>query len=85
MVTQAKTCETYGSPFDPPGEDERLGIAIGTLSRLPLNALRHPAEAGTCGWYVWGGELDETRPDFFQTLCVHHSPEHAPELLRISH
>ncbi|WP_432444553.1 immunity protein Imm33 domain-containing protein [Rhizobium leguminosarum] len=23
---------------------------------LPLNGLRHPPEAGTNGWFIWGGE-----------------------------
>ncbi|WP_443019960.1 immunity protein Imm33 domain-containing protein [Shewanella sp. OMA3-2] len=23
---------------------------------LPINGLRHKAENGTCGWYIWCGE-----------------------------
>ena len=78
--SQADVCERFGSVFDPPGEDQRLGIARATLSQLPLNALRHPAENGTCGWYIWGGEFS-FHDDFFQPLHVHHLVEEAPEIV----
>ncbi|WP_436304978.1 MULTISPECIES: immunity protein Imm33 domain-containing protein [unclassified Variovorax] len=55
-------------------------VALPTLSRLPLNALRHPREGGTCGWYIWGGELSGN-PRFFQPLHVSHLGLHAPVLL----
>ena len=80
LPSQSEICQKFGSPFSPPGADDRLGIAISTLSRQPLNALRHPAENGTCGWYIWGGELSED-PEFFQPLHVHHLVAHAPELV----
>ncbi len=80
LSSQAETCEEFGSLFTPPGKDERLGIALATLSQLPLNALRHPPESGTCGWYIWGGELSED-PDFFQSLHAHHLVAHAPSLV----
>jgi hypothetical protein len=78
--SQTAICEQFGSIFDPPGEDERLGIALSTLSRTPLNAARHPAENGTCGWYVWGGELTDS-PDFFQPLHVHHLARLVPSMV----
>jgi hypothetical protein len=78
--SQVEICEQFGSSFEPPGEDQRLGIALSTLSQLPLNALRHPPEAGTSGWYIWGGELSGD-PDFFQPLHVHHLVAHAPALI----
>ena len=78
--SQSKVCLEAGSAFTPPEAQERLGIALGSLGRMPLNALRHPAEAGTCGWYIWGGELS-VDPAFFQPLCVEHLPEHTPELM----
>jgi hypothetical protein len=78
--SQASVCEHFGSPVDSPGEDERLGVALATLGQVPLNALRHVAENGTCGWYIWGGEYS-SHPDFFQPLHVHHLVEEAPELV----
>ena len=80
MISQAETCKRYGSLFQPPAEDDRLGIALATLSILPLNALRHSAENGTCGWYIWGGDLSD-HPDFFQPLHVHHVVAHAPQIV----
>jgi hypothetical protein len=79
-LSQAEICRRFGSPVDSPGEDERLGVALATLGLVPLNALRHMAENGTCGWYVWGGEYS-SHPDFFQPLHVHHIVEEAPELV----
>ena len=80
LMSQAEKCERFGSLFDPPGEDEQLGIALSTLSQLPLNALRHSAENGTCGWYIWGGQFSG-HPEFFQPLHVYHLVEHAPALV----
>jgi hypothetical protein len=71
ITSQAETCERFGSLFLPPGEDEKVGVALATLSQLPLNALRHPADDGTSGWYIWGGELSDS-PDFFQPLHARH-------------
>jgi hypothetical protein len=79
-TSQAEICEQFGSLFDPPDKNHRVGIAFSTLSQLPLNALRHPPESGTCGWYIWGGELSDD-PAFFQSLHVHHLAAHTPTLI----
>jgi hypothetical protein len=78
--SQSEICERFGSLFLPPGADQRFGIALATLGKVPLNALRHPSGQGTCGWYVWGGELSED-PGFFQPLHMLHVVEHAPQLV----
>lgn len=82
MITssQAEICQKWGALCDPPGQHEKLGIALATLSRSPLNALRHSRENDTCGWYIWGGELSDD-PHFFQPLHVSHLGSHAPVLL----
>ncbi|MFN8579373.1 MAG: hypothetical protein U0163_00140 [Gemmatimonadaceae bacterium] len=59
-----------------------LGIALQTLTSLPLNGLRHPAQGNTCGWYIWGGASLSAEPDFFQPLHVAHLAQHCPEALR---
>ena len=82
FTSQLDTCEQFGSLFDPPGEDQRVGVALLTLSQLPLNALRHRPEGGTCGWYIWGGELSDD-PGFFQPLHVHHLVTYAPSLIPV--
>jgi len=77
---QARTCETYG--VDPVAcePDLKVGIALASLQQLPLNALRHRPEAGTAGWYIWGGELSDA-PNFFQPLHASHLDEYVPGLL----
>lgn len=81
MPSQLDICREYGSPFEPPREDEKLGVAIATLQLAPLNALRHPPEYGTCGWYVWGGETLPQDPEFFHPLHVYDLGSHAPQLV----
>lgn len=78
---QAEVCQRFGSIMDAPVPDTTAGIALNTLNDVPLNALRHPAEAGTCGWYIWGGEVLPEDPEFFQPLHVLHLPEYCPQLV----
>src|SRR5690606_30307667 len=80
QFSQLEICKQFGSLHQSPHADERLGIALETLSRLPLNALRHSPENGTCGWYIWGGDYSDA-PDFFQSLHVLHIVDHAPQLV----
>lgn len=42
IPSQAEICKKFHSLFDPPGEDERVGVALSALPQVPLNALRHP-------------------------------------------
>ena len=58
-----------------------LGVALQTQGQRPLNALRHPAENDTCGWYVWWGDTLTEDPAFFQPLHVEHVPEYCPEIV----
>jgi hypothetical protein len=46
--------------------DEKVGIARNVRSGLlPINGVRHLPENGTCGWYIWAGEMSDD-PDFFR-------------------
>jgi hypothetical protein len=78
---QAAICKQFGSPVSVPSSDLKVGIALETLGLTPLNALRHPPEAGTSGWYIWGGEHLSKAPDFFQALHVAHLAEHCATLV----
>jgi len=79
-ISTLEVCARYGSEFSPPGSSQKIGIALGTLHALPLNALRHPPDEGTCGWYIWGGgEMLQDR-DFFQPLHVEHIEKYCPNL-----
>jgi hypothetical protein len=73
-------CSRVEAGFEPPTAEAKLGIALQTRGRQPLNALRHPAERGTCGWYVWWGDYSEDA-EFFQPLHVMHLPDRCPEIV----
>ncbi len=73
-MEQKAICKQYGSPFLPPSPSEKLGIARNTLEQLPLNALRHPPQSGTSGWYIWGGKTLSQEQDFFEPLHTSHLP-----------
>ena len=80
-LSAADICARYGSPMAPPSPDDMLGVALATVGAAPLNALRHPSEGGTYGWFIWGGEELSSSPDFFQPLHVMHLAEYAPQLM----
>lgn len=65
----------------PPLSSETVGIALQTLHLLPLNAVRHNPENGTCGWYIWGGGEMSTEPEFFQPLHFSHIFERLSNLV----
>ena len=79
---QKEVCLQHGSSFVASEANEKVGIALDTLSQLPLNALRHPPEGDTCGWYIWGGEEMSEISDFFQPLHVSHLNERCPEIIK---
>src|SRR5204863_9605080 len=79
---QRDICERYESPFFPSKPGTKVGIAIDTLGRLPINGLRHPPQGDTNGWYIWCGESLSPDSDFFQPLHVEHLLEQLPEMLK---
>jgi hypothetical protein len=74
-------CKRFGANFLPPEPGTRVGIALGTLGRRPLNGLRLPAGPGTCGWFIYAGEEVSDHPDFYSPLCVEHLAECCPPAL----
>jgi len=78
---QRRMCARFGAEFLPSPRDSKLGIALTTLSLLPLNGLRHVPEKGTNGWYIWGGPLS-ARPDFFEPLHLEHVAHRCPQILK---
>lgn len=77
---QQAICQRFGSETVPVGPAEKLGIALATLTELPLIAVRCPPEKGTCGWYIYGGEHSND-PDFYQPLHVAHLEDYCPQIL----
>ena len=80
MVSQKEVCDRFNVEFVPSSEVEKLGIAIERIGELPIHGLRHKAENGTCGWYIWcGGEMTQ-EDDFFKPLHVSHISNYLPEV-----
>ena len=75
---QVEVCNKQGVDALIPDELEKLGIALSTLGRSPINGLRHPVENGTCGWYIWCGEKLSEDENFFKPLHVKHIDEYLP-------
>jgi hypothetical protein len=67
---------------EPPKPGTKLGIALSTLSKSPINGLRHTTKEDTNGWYIWcGSELSE-EANFFSPLHVEHLAEYLPQICK---
>lgn len=77
---QKEICLRTGSSFVVSDPNLKVGIAISSIGKVPLNALRHVPEGDTCGWYIWGGEEIPDDPDFFKPLHLSHINDYCPEL-----
>ncbi|HEY0491413.1 MAG TPA: hypothetical protein VGD30_18025 [Telluria sp.] len=81
MTTKPKEiCERFDAEFVPPAPSEKVGIALASLDKLPLNAMRNPGGDGMSGWFIYGGEFS-TDADFFQPLCVAHLRNRCPDIV----
>lgn len=81
MSNQVDICAKFDAEYTPCNSAEKLGIAIETIGKLPINGLRHVAENGTCGWYIWCGEEWSDEPDFFKPLHVSHIDKYLPQIV----
>jgi hypothetical protein len=80
-AAQLRICDQYECDFVETTNDSKLGIALSTLGKLPINGLRHPPNANMSGWFIWWGtELSED-PDFFAPLHVAHLEDRIPEVM----
>lgn len=79
---QRHFCRQYGCECVLAGPDSKVGFALGTRDRVPLNGLRHPPQGDTNGWYLWGGEDFPSQDDAFSPLHTKHLIEYGPELLK---
>jgi hypothetical protein len=78
---QAVIWEKFGAGYAPPEAGTRVGIALHTLGRVPLNGLRLAPGPGTSGWFIWAGEKASDDPDFYSPLCIDHLTERCPLVL----
>lgn len=81
LETQEEVCSRFGVTGIPPLAGEKLGIALETVGKLPINGLRIRL-AGTCGWFIWAGEDASTDSNFYQPLHVEHIGDYLPSVLQ---
>jgi hypothetical protein len=56
VAAQKIFCEQHFASFVASPPDSKLGFALSTKGKLPINGLRHPVAGDTNGWYIWCGE-----------------------------
>jgi hypothetical protein len=78
---QMALCRQYGRDFVPCPPDSKLGFALQTLGKVPINGLRHRPAGGTNGWYIWAGDYSSEK-DFFEPLHTSHLLQRLPQVVR---
>jgi hypothetical protein len=78
---QRLVCRNHGLDYVPADPDSKLGFALETAGRVPVNGMRHPPQGDTNGWYIWCGEELSQSPDFFSPLHTRHLRERCPDAL----
>ena len=76
---QKKICEQYKSEWKPINKKLKIGISE-NYKLQPINGIRHSAEKGTTGWFIWFGEYSE-EPNFFKPMCAEHLLEINPKIV----
>jgi DNA-binding transcriptional regulator YiaG len=79
---QRKVCDEYGVAYVAVDLGSKVGFALETQDRLPVNGLRHPPTDGTTGWYIWCGEDLSVDADFFYPLHTRHLLDRCPAAIR---
>lgn len=78
---QRRVCRDHAAAFLPPEPGSKVGIALGTMGRLPIHGVRVPPTGTTNGWFIHAGDESSEDDDFYQPLCVEHLETHRPEVL----
>ncbi len=78
---QRRVCKAYGAEFTPPVAGSKVGIALQTMKRNPIHAVRLSATDTTCGWFIFAGDEWSDDPDFYQPLCVEHMAKYCEAAL----
>jgi len=77
---QQEVCKKYNSNWVPINKNLKVG-ASDNLTTDPLNALRHPSEHGTTGWFIWSGDYS-TADDFLKPICAEHLLQVRPQIIK---
>src|SRR5262245_54783911 len=80
LSREQTVCEWKGVDPVRPTPGSKVGLALSSLGRSPINALRHRPQGSTNGWYVWCGAWSDD-PDFFTPLHVEHLAQYLPEVI----
>jgi len=72
QLIEQTVCEWQNVEPNIPLPESKLGIALGTLGKEPINGLRQNPENGTNGWYIWCGTEMPLEDDAFSPLHVEH-------------
>jgi len=80
IKSEQTVCEWKGVEPVKPEAGSKLGIAIDTIGKIPINGLRHKEENGTNGWYIWCGEEMSQAEGFFSPLHIEHITEYLPQV-----
>jgi hypothetical protein len=82
VSAQKATCAQHAVSYVPSLPESKLGFALSTTGKLPINGLRHPVVNDTNGWYIWCGEEFSNDPAYFFPLHTSHVYEDHPEIAK---
>jgi len=80
---QMAFCAERGTQLVYVAPESKLGFALKTKGKQPINGLRHPVCGETCGWYLWCGEDFSDAPDFFSPIHAKHVYDDYPQLRKL--
>jgi hypothetical protein len=80
---QRAFCDQHSTAYVASPEQSKVGFALSTKGRIPVNGLRHPPQGDANGWYLWCGEEYSDAPDFFQPLHTQHVYDESPDLVKL--
>jgi hypothetical protein len=80
IENQKEICSAFQSRWNPINKKLMVG-ASSNLINDPINGLRHPAENGTTGWFIWAGEYSESE-NFFKPICAEHLLQIRPDIIK---
>jgi hypothetical protein len=80
VASQKAFCVEHAVEYVASLPESKLGFALSTKGKLPINGLRHPVENETNGWYIWCGEEFNDDAEFFAPLHASHIYEDYPEM-----
>ena len=79
---QKDLCVERGVGYVPAPPESKLGFALSTKGKLPINGLRHPMVGDTNGWYIWCGANFSIDAEFFEPVHASHFYEAYPEVAK---